>query len=310
TAGITAGGVEGALQADGVVVAGGEITEDECTMSVQTGTELTSAEEVAAVPIPTETGPVPLSEIAEVTAERVAATSFTRTDGQDSFGIAVTKTPDGNTVDVSEAVQDLLPDFEAALGDGGSVTVVFDQAPFIEQSVEELTVEGLLGLVFAVLIVLLFMRKIRPTTVPAPCSPLSLRIAMSGLKVVGFSLNLLTLAALTVSIGGVVDDSIVVIDNISRHLSYGKTRARAILDAVREVAGAVTASTVATAAVFVPMGLVGGMVGELFRPFAFTIALALLASLLVALTIVPTLAYWFVRAPAGGPVSEEAQAEA
>ncbi|WP_277049426.1 efflux RND transporter permease subunit [Ruania albidiflava] len=310
TAGITPDAVEGALQANGVVVPGGEITEDERTMSVQTGTELTSAEEVAAVPIPTETGPVPLSEIAEVSAERVAATSFTRTDGQDSFGIAVTKTPDGNTVEVSEAVQDLLPDFEAALGDGGSVTVVFDQAPFIEQSVEDLTVEGLLGLIFAVLIILLFLRKIRPTTVTALSIPLSLLIALIGLKVVGFSLNLFTLAALTVSIGRVVDDSIVVIENISRHLSYGKTRVRAILDAVREVAGAITASTVATAAVFVPMGLVGGMVGELFRPFAFTIALALLASLLVALTIVPTLAYWFVRAPAGGPVSEEARAEA
>ncbi|WP_277051479.1 efflux RND transporter permease subunit [Ruania albidiflava] len=309
-AGITPDAVQGALQANGAVVPGGEITEDERTMSVQTGTELTSAQDVAAVPIPTETGPVPLSDIADVSAERVAPTSFTRTDGQDSFGIAVTKTPDGNTVEISETVQDRLADFEAALGDGGSITVVFDQAPFIEQSVEDLTVEGLLGLVFAVLIILLFLRKIRPTTVTALSIPLSLLIALIGLKVVGFSLNLFTLAALTVSIGRVVDDSIVVIENISRHLSYGKTRVRAILDAVREVAGAITASTVATAAVFVPMGLVGGMVGELFRPFAFTIALALLASLLVALTIVPTLAYWFVRAPAGGPVTQEPQAEA
>ena len=310
SAGISPDAVQGALQANGAVVPGGEITEDQRTMSVQTGAELGSADDVAAVPIPTETGPVPLSEIAEVSAERVEPTSFTRTDGEQAFGIAVTKTPDGNTVEISEAVQDRLSEFEASLGDGGTVTVIFDQAPFIEQSVEDLTVEGLLGLVFAVIIILLFLRKIRETTVTALSIPLSLLVALIGLQVVGFSLNLFTLAALTVSIGRVVDDSIVVIENISRHLSYGKSRARAIIDAVREVAGAITASTIATAAVFVPMGLVGGMVGELFRPFAFTIALALLASLLVALTIVPTLAYWFVRPPAGGALTDEARAAA
>ncbi|UFU03748.1 efflux RND transporter permease subunit [Ruania suaedae] len=305
-AGLTPDAVQGALQASGVVIPGGEITSDDRTMSVQTGAELTSAEDVAAVPIPSEDGPVRLEEIAEVAAEQAEASSFSRTDGEQSFGIAVTKTPDGNTVEISEAVAEHLADFEASLGEQGSVVVVFDQAPFIEQSVEDLTVEGLLGLVFAIVIILLFLRKIRPTAVTALSIPLSLLIALVGLKVVGFSLNLFTLAALTVSIGRVVDDSIVVIENISRHLSYGKSRVQAIIDAVREVAGAITSSTVATAAVFVPMGLVGGMVGELFRPFAFTIALALLASLLVSLTIVPALAYWFVRPPAG-ELTEEAR---
>lgn len=306
-AGIAPDAVQNALQANGNVIPGGEITEDDLTMSVETGTELGSADDVAALPVLSENGPVRLDEIADVQLERVPATSFTRTDGQVSFGIAVTKTPDGNTVEISEAVTELLGDFEATLGEGSAVGVVFDQAPFIEQSVEDLTVEGLLGLVFAVIIILLFLRKFRPTAVTALSIPLSLLVALIGLKVVGFSLNLFTLAALTVSIGRVVDDSIVVIENINRHLSYGKTQARAIIDAVREVAGAITASTIATAAVFVPMGLVGGMVGELFRPFAFTIALALLASLLVALTIVPTLAYWFVRAPAGGALTDEAR---
>src|SRR5699024_9651895 len=237
-------------------------------------------------------------------------TSFTRTDGHDSFGLAITKTPDGNTVDISEEVRSQLDDLEATLGQGASMTVIFDQAPFIEQSIEDLTVEGLLGLVFAVVIILLFLRRFRPTAVSAVSIPLSLLVALIGLKVVGFSLNLFTLAALTVSIGRVVDDAIVVIENISRHLSYGKSQHRAIIDAVREVAGAITASTVATAAVFVPMGLVGGMVGELFRPFAFTIALALLASLLVALTIVPTLAYWFVRPNSTGGDLEAARTAA
>src|SRR5699024_3751640 len=286
-AGLTTDAVRGAVQASGVVVPGGEITEDGKTMAVQTGAEFASVEDIAAIEVPSESGPVELQDVAEVTQDQVPATSFTRTDGHDSFGLAITKTPDGNTVDISEEVRSQLDDLEATLGEGASMTVIFDQPPFIAQSIEDLSI-------------LLFLLRFWLTAVSEVSIPLSLLVALIGLKVVSFSLSLLALAALTVSIGRVVDDAIVVIENISRHLSYGKSQHRAIIDAVREVAGAITASTVATAAVFVPMGLVGGMVGELFRPFAFTIALALLASLLVALTIVPTLAYWFVRPDSTG----------
>jgi HAE1 family hydrophobic/amphiphilic exporter-1 len=187
---------------------------------------------------------------------------------------------------------------EAALGEGAAIDVVFDQAPFIEQSIEDLSTEGLLGLIFAVLVIMLFLLSLRSTLVTAISIPLSLLIAMIGLSVGGYSLNILTLGALTVAVGRVVDDSIVVIENIKRHLGYGEPKGEAILTAVREVAGAVTSSTITTAAVFVPISIVGGQVGELFRPFAFTVAVALLASLLVSLTIIPVLAYWFLRSPA------------
>ena len=115
------------------------------------------------------------------------------------------------------------------------------------------------------------------------------------------SLNMLTLGALTIAIGRVVDDSIVVLENIKRHLGYGEERQEAILRAVREVAGAVTSSTLTTVAVFLPIGLVGGMVGELFGSFSLTVTAALLASLLVSLTVVPVLSYWFLRAPRAPP---------
>ncbi len=113
----------------------------------------------------------------------------------------------------------------------------------------------------------------------------------------GYTLNILTLGALTISIGRVVDDAIVVIENIKRHMSYGEEKTEAILAAVREVGGAIAASTICTVAVFLPIAFVGGMVGELFRPFALTVSIAMLASLVVALTIVPVLAYWFIRPP-------------
>jgi len=201
---------------------------------------------------------------------------------------------------VSHEVSDLIDEMESALGDGAAIDVVFDQAPFIEQSIEDLSTEGLLGLAFAVVVIMLFLLSLRSTLVTAVSIPLSLLIAMIGLSVGGYSLNILTLGALTVAVGRVVDDSIVVIENIKRHLGYGEPKAQAILTAVREVGGAVTSSTITTAAVFVPMGIVGGQVGQLFRPFAFTVAVALAASPLVALTIVPVLAYWFLKAPATG----------
>ncbi|MCK0117871.1 efflux RND transporter permease subunit [Isoptericola sp. S6320L] len=244
--------------------------------------------------------PVLLGDVAEITVAPTEATSFSRLDGEPSLGIAITKTPQGNTVDVSHAVQDVIDDNAAELEDAGiSTAVVFDQAPFIEESIEGLATEGGLGLIFAILIILVFLLSVRSTLVSAVSIPLSLATAFLVMDLTGYTLNILTLAALTISIGRVVDDAIVVIENIKRHLSYGEDKKQAILTAVGEVAGAISASTICTVAVFLPLGLVAGMTGELFRPFAFTVAIAMLASLLVALTIVPVLAYWFVKAPRG-----------
>jgi HAE1 family hydrophobic/amphiphilic exporter-1 len=140
--------------------------------------------------------------------------------------------------------------------------------------------------------------------------PLSLLITFIGLSATGYSLNILTLGALTIAIGRVVDDSIVVIENIKRHLAYGEEKVTAILTAIREVAGAITASTLTTVAVFLPIAFVGELAGELFRPFALTVTMALLASLLVSLTIVPVLAYWFLKSPSIAAPGSEAAGEA
>ncbi len=195
---------------------------------------------------------------------------------------------------VSQAVRDALPELEAAIGDGTKFTVVFDQAPFIEQSINSLATEGLLGLVFAVIVILVFLLSVRSTLVTAISIPVSVLITFIGMWVSGYTLNIITLGALTIAIGRVVDDSIVVIENIKRHIGLGEPKLDAIKSAVREVAGAVTASTLTTVAVFLPLALVGDITGELFRPFALTVTIALAASLFVALTIVPVLAYWFL----------------
>ncbi|NNU27478.1 efflux RND transporter permease subunit [Isoptericola sediminis] len=266
------------------------------------GTEPEGLPDANAPPAPPE--PVLLGDVADISVAPSEQTSFSRLDGEPSLGIAIIKTPQGNTVDVSHAVQEAIDANAAELEEAGITTaVVFDQAPFIEESIEGLATEGGLGLVFAVLVILVFLLSMRATLVSAVSIPLSLATAFLVMDVTGYTLNILTLAALTISIGRVVDDAIVVIENIKRHLSYGEDKKSAILTATGEVAGAIAASTICTVAVFLPLGLVSGMTGELFRPFAFTVAIAMLASLLVALTIVPVLAYWFVKAPKG---SEEA----
>ena len=308
-AGLAPTAVGEALRANGAVTPVGTVTDGERTLSVTVGAPLADLDALRAVPLlPAAAGaaPVALGDVATVERVRAPATSLARTDGRPSLAVGITKAPDGNTVDVSHGVRDALPALERSLGPGTRFTVAFDQAPFIEQSIEDLTTEGLLGLVFAVVVILLFLRSLRPTLVTALSIPLSLLVTFAALRVGGYSLNILTLGALTVAVGRVVDDSIVVIENIERHLGRGEGRLEAVLGAVREVAGAVTASTLTTVAVFLPIAVVGGQVGELFRPFALTVTVALLASLLVSLTIVPVLASWFLRPPAHGADADAA----
>nr|WP_275941513.1 efflux RND transporter permease subunit [Planosporangium mesophilum] len=239
--------------------------------------------------------PVRLGDVATVTDDYAPATSLTRTNGKPSLGVAVTQRSDGNAVSISHAVRDRLPELTRALGGDAQLTVVYDQAPYVERSIRGLTTEGLLGLAMAVLVILMFLSSVRSTLVTAVSIPLSVVIALIGLAAGGYSLNILTLGALTIAVGRVVDDSIVVGENIKRHLGYGEDKTDAILTGVREVAGAVTASTLTTVAVFLPIAFVGGLVGQLFSSFAVTVVIALLASLLVALTVIPVLGYWFLK---------------
>ncbi len=235
-----------------------------------------------------------IGALASVSIQPDTITSISRVNGEPSLTLAITKRADANTVDVSRAVTAALPAITALLGNGTEFTVVFDQAPFIEKSIESLAIEGLLGLFFAIIVILVFLLSIRSTLVTAVSIPTSLLLTFIGMWASNFSLNILTIGAVTISIGRVVDDSIVVVENIKRHLSLGEERMVAIRDGVKEVATAVTASTITTVAVFLPLAFVGGLSGELFQPFAVTVTIALLASLFVSLTIVPVLAYWFL----------------
>ena len=312
--GLSTQAIRDALQQNGSLIPAGALSQDGKTLSVQAGTKLGSAEDIAALPLISRVpgaGPARIGDVATVALGPNPVTSISRVDGKPALTIAVTKVPAANTVDVSKAVRAILPRLEGAVA-GTTFTVVFDQAPFIQESIDSLTQEGFLGLIFAVLVILVFLLSVRATLVTAISIPTSVLITFIGLQSVGYSLNILTLGALTIAIGRVVDDSIVVIENIKRNLVAGIDRADTIVRAVREVAGAITASTITTVTVFLPIAFVGGSTGELFRPFALTVTIALLASLLVSLTIVPVLAYWFLRParvrPAAGATAGTAAA--
>ncbi|WP_409300955.1 efflux RND transporter permease subunit [Peribacillus sp. SCS-155] len=242
----------------------------------------------ASMQIPT----VKLSNIASI--KEIGVTeSVSRTNGKESIGISVVKSTDANTVEVAEKVNDAVKEFEDDI-DGIEIVTTFDQATPIKESVSTMLNKALFGAGFAMIIILLFLRDIKSTLISVISIPLSLLIAILVLNQMDITLNMMTLGAMTVAIGRVIDDSIVVIENIYRRMSLKNETLKGrdlIREATKEMFIPILSSTVVTIAVFLPLGLVGGMVGELFMPFALTIVFSLAASLLVAITLVPMLAH-------------------
>ncbi|CEG22139.1 Swarming motility protein SwrC [Planococcus massiliensis] len=246
-----------------------------------------SAEVPASAAIPT----VALSELAEI--EVVSeAESISRTNGEESIGLSIVKSPDANTVEVVNGVKDVITDLEKDFD--LTVATTFDQGEPIEQSVETMLSKALYGILFAVVIILLFLRSFKTTLISIISIPLSLLMAIFLLNQLDITLNIMTLGALTVAIGRVIDDSIVVIENIYRRMALPDEKLRGkelIREATREMFLPIFSSTVVTIAVFLPLALVNGQIGELFLPFALAVVFALAASLLVAVTIVPMMAH-------------------
>ena len=253
-----------------------------------------------------ETGSVRLSDVADVTFGAGRTSSISRTNGKPGLSVSVSKEPEANTVDVTTAVNDVLANLDG-IPDDVDVIVVTDQGPEIQGQIDNLVREGTFGFLFAVSVVFAFMLTIRPTLVRGffntlrPTVVIGLSIPLSvftGILLMywqDMTLNFMTLGGLAISVGRVVDDSIVVLENVYRHIQGGRERWRAALEATREVGPAIFASTMTTVVVFVPLAFIQGLVGSFFLPFALTVSFALIASLLVALTAVPVLGAYLLR---------------
>lgn len=254
------------------------------------GAEGTGAGAMAGLPT------VKLSELASI--EVIGKSeSISRTNGKDSIGIQIIKANDANTVEVVNSVKDTTEELRQQYK-SMDLTALLDQGKPIEDSVNTMLSKAVFGALFAVLIIMLFLRNIRSTIISIISIPLSLLIAVLCLRQMDITLNMMTLGAMTVAIGRVVDDSIVVIENIYRRLTLSgeKLRGRELISAATsEMFVPIMSSTIVTIAVFLPLAFVSGMVGELFLPFALTMVFALLASLVVAITLVPALAHTLFR---------------
>ncbi|MBM7564181.1 efflux RND transporter permease subunit [Paenibacillus sacheonensis] len=232
---------------------------------------------------------VKLSDVAEVNTVS-SQNEITRYNGQSSFIIGVVKSQDANTADVSDAVKDVLASYQ----DKGTLDVrlIQDQGAEIKHSVSSLIREGLYGALFCVIIIYLFLRNIRATLISIISLPISIFATIALMNQMGYTLNIMTLGGIAVSIGRIVDDSIVVIENIYRWRQEkgremnGKELA---FRATKEVIGAVGSSTIATVVVFAPLAFVTGIIGEFFRPFAIAVVISILCSLLVAMMLIPVL---------------------
>ena len=253
-----------------------------------------------------ESGPVRLRDVATVSFGEGRRATISRTNGKLGLSVDVSKKPDANTLDVTTAVNEVIANVEG-IPEDVDIIVVTDQGPAIQDQIDSLVREGVFGFLFAVSVVFAFMLTIRPTFVRGffntlrPTAVIALSIPLSvftGILLMywqDMSLNFMTLGGLAISVGRVVDDSIVVLENIYRHIQGGRERWRAALEATAEVGPAIFASTMTTVVVFVPLAFIEGLVGAFFLPFALTVTFALLASLLVALTAVPVLGALLLR---------------
>ena len=255
-----------------------------------------AAPDASAAPVVPPAAPkmVTIGDLGTVELTGVATTGYARTNGQPSLSLSVSKTSDANTVSVADEVTTTLKDLGAKYSADVTITVVSDLSTFIEESRDGLVKEGGLGALFAILTIFLFLFSIRSTIVAAVSIPLSILAALVVMQLTGITLNIMTLGGLAVAVGRVVDDAIVVLENIYRHRALGEDRLTASIEGPKEVAGAITAATITTVGVFLPLGFVGGLVSQFFLPFALTVTFALLASLVVALTVVPVLAYLLI----------------
>ncbi|MGM9944488.1 MAG: efflux RND transporter permease subunit [Lysinibacillus sp.] len=263
---------------------------------------------------PSATNPSPFVRLGDIATIEVEGKvqSVSRTNGEDAIAIQIVKGQEANTVDVVDAVKELMEEEEKAI-DGLIVDVSLDQGEPIKDSVFTMVEKAVFGGLIAVLIILLFLRDFKSTIISIISIPVSIFMALLLLNWMDITLNIMTLGAITVAIGRVIDDSIVVVENIYRrmHLKEEKLTGRALIrEATIEMFKPILSSTLVTVAVFAPLIFVGGMVGELFLPFALTMTFALGASLIVAITIVPALSHFLFRKKLYGKKEESQHKEA
>ena len=295
--GLTAQDVEDALKRQNLDSPGGRIESTQREFTVQARTDLLSPEEFNNIIIKEVNGyPIRLRDVGRAAPGPYENRKIVRVRGEEALGLGVVKQSTANTLEVAQAVKELLPRLETTLQPGMKMWVAVDTSQFIQASVDSVMETIYVALALVVLVIFFFLREFRATIIPAVTIPVSIIGHFTFLKVLGFSINTLTLLGVVLSIGLVVDDAIVVLENVHRHIEEGMKPFKAALVGSKEIGFAVIAMTITLAAVFTPLSFAEGNVGKLMTEFALTVATSVIVSGFVALTLVPMMCSKFLRA--------------
>jgi multidrug efflux pump len=295
--GLTGEDMVGMLRANNVQAAPGQLKGADTAINITAATDLRSADDFRQIVIKRDaSGIVRLGDVATVELGGQNYDANATASGHRSIFFAISPTPDGNPLEIVKAVEKLLPEIQRVAPPGVRIFNDYDVAHFVNASIREVVLSLTEAIVIVVLVIFLSLGSGRAVVIPVLTIPLSL-VGTAGLMLAfGFSLNLLTLLAMVLAIGLVVDDAIVVVENIHRHIEEGRTPIDAALVGAREIISPVVAMTITLAAVYAPIGLMGGLTGALFQEFAFTLAGAVIVSGIIALTLSPMMSSRLLRA--------------
>ncbi|MGX1017511.1 multidrug efflux pump [Pseudomonas sp. Y3 TE3536] len=288
--GVTAADVAQAVRANNYQATPGQVRGQFVLADIQVDTDMTRVEDFRDLIIRNDgIDLVRLRDVGTVELSAAATRTSATLDGKPAVHLGLFPTPSGNPLVIVDGIRELLPQIQQTLPPGVKVALAYETARFIEASIEEVLRTLVEAMLIVVLVIWLCLGSLRSVAIAVVAIPLSMLGAAGLMLAFGFSLNLLTLLAMVLAIGLVVDDAIVVVENVQRHIEEGQTPVAAALAGAREIAGPVIAMTLTLAAVYAPIGLMGGLTGTLFREFALTLAGAVIVSGVVALTLSPVM---------------------
>lgn len=294
--GLAASDVTDAVRHYNFLSAAGEVKGEYVVTSINANTELKSAEAFAAIPLKTVgDSRVLLGDVARVEMGAENYDTISSFDGTPSVYIGIKGTPSSNPLDVIKEVRKIMPELESQLPPNLKAEIAYDATLFIQASINEVVKTLFEAVLIVIVVVFLFLGALRSVVIPVITIPLSMIGVLFFMQLMGYSINLLTLLAMVLAIGLVVDDAIVVVENIHRHIEEGKTPFDAALEGAREIAVPVVSMTITLAAVYAPIGFLQGLTGALFKEFALTLAGAVVISGIVALTLSPMMCALLLR---------------
>lgn len=299
--GVSPADVSAAIAANNFQAAAGQAKGYFIVSDVTANTDLRSVDDFKSMVVKANDGGfVRIEDIATVELAAQTTDVSVAMNGEHAIFISVQASPQGNPLNIVRGVRALLPEMERNLPPSVKMKVAYDSTRFIQSSIDEVEKTLIESVAIVVVVIFLFLASLRSVIIPVVTIPLSLVGACSMMLALGFSFNLLTLLAMVLAIGLVVDDAIVVVENIHRHLEAGATPAQAAKEGAREIVGPVVSMTITLAAVYAPIGFLGGLTGALFREFAFTLAGSVIVSGVIALTLSPMMCSVFLKSAEEG----------